>query len=68
VNFRQKIAVGVADVAVLAELTLSIYFASFQPQAFTSHVFLYFFSMLIPTLALAIAGVRHLATPVRSEP
>jgi hypothetical protein len=31
-------------------------------------VFAYFFSMLIPTLIVAIVGVRRLATPVRSEP
>ena len=67
-NFRQKIAVGIADVAVLTELTLSIYFASLNPETFTSRVFAYFFSMLIPTVLVAIVGVRHLATPAGSEP
>ena len=52
-NFRQKVVVGVLDVLVLVELSVSIYFANRSSGDFTGEFLTYFFSMVIPTLILA---------------
>jgi hypothetical protein len=52
-NIEQKIAVGVIDVIVLAELCVSLYLANKDLENFTPLFFKYFFMLLIPTLILA---------------
>jgi hypothetical protein len=61
-NVRQKIAVVVLDIAVLAELFVAMYFASRSGDSYTLIFFKYFFSMLIPTLLIAWIVVKRLKT------
>ncbi|MEM5788728.1 MAG: hypothetical protein AAGU11_15570 [Syntrophobacteraceae bacterium] len=61
-NFQQKIAVGVTDIAILVELAVSLYFSNKDPDNFTSVFLKYFFTMLIPTLILAKISIRRLGT------
>lgn len=49
-TLEQKLLVIVLDVLVLAELTLSMYIASKNPDSFTPTFFKAFFGMLVPTL------------------
>ena len=58
-NARQRWAVVAMDVAMLAEVTLSVYLASKQPDEFTPVFMKVFFSMLIPTLAAGIFAIRR---------
>jgi hypothetical protein len=58
-NSRQKMAVILMDVAILAEVTLSVYLASNQPDEFTPVFMKAFFSMFLPTLALGIFAIRR---------
>ena len=58
-NSRQRTAVILMDVAVLAEVTLSVYLASKQPDEFTPVFMKAFFSMFLPTLALGIYAIRR---------
>ncbi len=59
-NFRQKVAVGILDILILAELSASIYFANRSSEDFTGVFFTYFFSMVIPTLILARIVIKRL--------
>jgi hypothetical protein len=59
-NSRQRWAVVCMDVAMLAEVTLSVYLASRQPDDFTPIFMKVFFSMLIPTIAAGIFAIRRL--------
>ncbi len=61
-NFQQKIAVGVTDIAVLSELCLSLYLANGDLDNFSSLVFKYFFCMLVPTLILAKVSIKFLGS------
>jgi hypothetical protein len=61
-NFPQKVAVAIADVAVLGELALSIYLANKDLMNFTPVFFKYFLGMLIPTLILAKIVIKRLRT------
>ena len=58
-NARQRWAVVAMDVAMLAEVTVSVYLASQQPDEFTPVFMKVFFSMLIPTLAAGIFAIRR---------
>lgn len=64
-NFRQKVAVAVADVVVIVELVISVTFARQNPGDFAAVFLMTFFSLLAPTLILAgfvIKGLRSKAT------
>ena len=58
-NSRQRWSVVAMDVAMLAEVTISVYLASKQPDEFTPVFMKVFFSMLIPTLAAGIFAIRR---------
>ena len=58
-NSRQRTAVILMDLAILAEVTLSVYLASKQPDEFTPVFMKAFFSMFLPTLALGIYAIRR---------
>ncbi len=59
-NFQQKIAVAVMDIALLVELCISMYFAQKNPENFTPVFFKYFLTMVIPTLILTRIVVKRL--------
>ncbi|GLI33250.1 hypothetical protein [Desulforhabdus amnigena] len=59
-NYSQKIAVALLDVALIIELCVSIYFANKDTEMFTILFMKYFFSMLIPTLIFARIAVKRL--------
>ncbi len=61
-NIQQKIAVGITDIAVLAELSVSLFLANKDLENFSSIFFKYFFTMLVPTLILAFVSIRRLGT------
>jgi hypothetical protein len=61
-NLRHHLAVLCLDVAVLAEVTVSVYTASLDPELFTPVFLKVFFSMLIPTLLLGVGAIRHFRT------
>ncbi len=58
-NSRQRLAVILMDVAVLAEVTLSIYMASKNPDEYALVFMKVFFSMCIPTVAAGIYAIRR---------
>lgn len=59
-NSRQRLAVILMDVAVLAEVTVSVYMASKSvDEDFTTVFMKAFFSMCIPTLAAGIYAIRR---------
>lgn len=66
-NFRQKIAIGVVDVLVIAELCVSMYLAGQDQANFTALFFKSFMVMLLPTLIAARIAVKRLRT-VEPEP
>ena len=59
-NMNQKIAVAVADVAVLVEMCVSVFMANGAGEDFTPIFFKLFFSMLLPTVFVAWIVVRKL--------
>ncbi len=59
-NFHQKIAVGITDIAIIAELCVSLYLSNLDPENFSSVFVKYFFIMLIPTLILAKIFIKRL--------
>lgn len=61
-NLQQKIVVGIVDIAVLAELSGSLYIANQDIDNLSSVFFKYFFMMLIPTLVLALLFLRRLGS------
>ncbi len=61
-NLQQKIVVGIVDIAVLAELSGSLYIANQDIDNLSSVFFKYFFMMLIPTLVLAVLFLRRLGS------
>lgn len=58
-NSRQRLAVILLDVALLAEITLSVYIASRQPDEFTPVFMKVFFTMFIPTITAGIVAIRR---------
>jgi hypothetical protein len=61
-NIHQKIAVAITDIAVLAELCLSLFLANSDLDNFSSLFFRYFFAMMVPTLVLAAVSIRRLGS------
>jgi membrane protein CcdC involved in cytochrome C biogenesis len=55
---RQKIAVVVLDVLIIAELCLAMYLASAHPDEFTPVFMKRFFAMLVPTMIAGYITVR----------
>lgn len=66
-NLRQKISVAVMDVCILAEVAVSMFFASKDPENLTLLFMKYFFSMLIPTLIMCRVAVKVLRSPESNE-
>jgi hypothetical protein len=58
-NSRQRLAVIIMDVALLAEVTVSVYMASRYPDDFTPIFMKVFFSMFIPTVIGGIYAIRR---------
>jgi hypothetical protein len=59
-NFRQKVAVAILDVLVIAELCVSMYFASQDLENLTPVFLKSFLTMVIPTLLLAWVVIKRL--------
>jgi len=59
-NTRQKIAVIVVDVLMLAEVCVAMYLANANPDVFTPTFMKSFFSMLVPTMIAGYVSVRLL--------
>ncbi len=66
-NVRQKIAIGIVDVLVIAELCVSMYLANQDPDNFNTVFFKSFVVMLVPTLIAARVAIKRLRT-VEPEP
>lgn len=58
-NSRQRLSVICMDVALLAEVTVSVYMASKYPDDFTPVFMKVFFSMFIPTVIAGICAIRR---------
>jgi hypothetical protein len=67
-NFRQKVAVAVLDVLVIAEVAVSVYCAHHDPEDFTAVFFKVFLTAVIPTLVLAKVVIRGLRSKEPLEP
>ena len=61
-NKRQRIAQVVLNIIIIAELCMSIFLASKEPELFTIVFFKYFFMMLIPTVILGVLTIKMLRT------
>ncbi|SNS01373.1 hypothetical protein SAMN04488503_2348 [Humidesulfovibrio mexicanus] len=60
-NARQKLFIGLVDLAILTELCIAMARASsVQPELFTATFMKTFFLMFLPTLALGFFGFRRL--------
>jgi hypothetical protein len=59
-NFRQKVAVAILDIVVIAELCVSMYVASHDPENLTPVFLKNFLTMVIPTLLLARVVIPRL--------
>jgi hypothetical protein len=57
---RQRLALVALDVALLAEVTLSVYLASHNPDTFTPVFMKAFFGLALPTLVAGIVAIRRL--------
>lgn len=62
-NGKQKIMIILLDIALLVELCVAMHVATQTPDTFTPAFMKTFFSMLVPTLALAYVANRLLRTP-----
>lgn len=62
-NFRQKVAVAILDVAIIAEVCIGIYLGSRDPENLTPVFLKSFFTMAIPTLIVGMVVIRRLRTP-----
>jgi hypothetical protein len=61
-NFRQKVAVAILDVVVIAQLCVSMYFAAQEPNNLTPVFLKSFLTMVVPTLLLAKVVIGRLRT------
>jgi hypothetical protein len=61
-NFRQKVAVAVLDVVVIAQLFVSMYLATQEPDNLTPIFLKSFLTMVVPTLLLAKLVIGRLRT------
>jgi len=59
-NFRQKVAVAILDIAVIAELCVSMYLATHDPDNLTPVFLKSFLTMVIPTLLLGKVVIKRL--------
>jgi len=59
-GLRRWIVVIIADVAILTQMCLAMYWASQQPDALTSVFLKSFLSMSLPTLVLTLIAMRVL--------
>jgi hypothetical protein len=59
-NFRQKVAVAVLDIVVIAQLCVSMYWASQEPENLTLVFIKSFLTMVIPTLLLGRLVIKRL--------
>lgn len=62
-NFRQKVAVGILDVVIIAEVCFSIYMGSRDPENLTPIFLKTFFTMAVPTLIIARIVIKRMRTP-----
>ena len=62
-NLRQKVAVAVLDLVILAELCFSLYAANQDPENLTLVFLKVFFSLVIPTLIIARVVIKRMRTP-----
>jgi hypothetical protein len=67
-NLRQKIAVIITDVLLIAEVCISMYLSSQQaPENLTPTFLKSFFIMCVPTLVIAKVTISRLRTPETSS-
>ena len=59
-NFRQKVAVAILDVVVIAELFVSMYLATREPDNLTLVFLKSFLTMVVPTLLLGKVVIGRL--------
>jgi hypothetical protein len=59
-NFRQKVAVAILDLAVIIQLCVSMYVASHDPDNLTPVFLKSFLTMVIPTLLLGRLVIKRL--------
>lgn len=59
-NFWQKLAVAVLDVAIVTEVCIGIYLGSRDPENLTPVFLKSFFVMAIPTLMVGTIVIRRL--------
>lgn len=62
-NLRQKVAVGILDVVIIAEVCFSIYMGSRDPENLTPIFLKTFFMLAIPTLIIARIIIKRMRTP-----
>jgi len=62
-NFRQKVAVAVLDVVLIAEVCISLYLGNQEPDRLTPVFLKSFFAMVIPTLIIARIVIKRMRTP-----
>lgn len=62
-NLRQKVAVGILDVVIIAEVCFSIYMGSRDPENLTPIFLKTFFILAIPTLIIARIIIKRMRTP-----
>ena len=67
-NFRQKVAVAILDIAVIAELCVSMYLATHDPDNLTPVFLKSFLSMVIPTLLLGRVVIKRLGSKESGSP
>ena len=58
-NLRQRLYVILTDIAILTELSVSIYLANGDEENFTILFLKYFLSMVVPTLILALIAIKR---------
>jgi flagellar biosynthesis protein FliQ len=61
-NFRQKVAVAILDIAVIVELCVSMYLATHDPDNLTPVFLKSFLTMVIPTLLLGRVVIKRLGS------
>lgn len=62
-NFRQKVAVGILDLVIIAEVCFSIYMGSRDPENLTPIFMKTFFILVIPTLIIARIVIKRMKSP-----
>jgi hypothetical protein len=57
-NLQQRLYVILTDIAILVELSVSIYLANGDQENFTGLFLKYFLSMVVPTLIVAVIATK----------